>query len=108
MRNDRDQELLNKLSAGFDSLDAQYDDISPPSLPVMQHFLAAEALRLRRQSRKEMLLFWLAALFLLSIILTVLGSAPVVYWILQAVIPLAALGSYVVVRIRLRREDGGQ
>lgn len=105
MRDDRDQELLNKLSAGLERLDAQYDDISPPSLPAMEQFLAAEALRRRRQSRKELLLFWLAALFLLSIILTVLGSAPVVYWILQGAIPLAALGGYTAVRIRLRREE---
>lgn len=108
MRNDLDQELLNKLSAGLEHLDAQYDDISPPSLPAVEQFLAAEALRLRRQSRKELLLFWFVALFLLMIILTVLGNAPVIYWILQAAFPLAALGGYAVTRFRLRREDGEQ
>ncbi|MNW67003.1 hypothetical protein D3C74_455300 [compost metagenome] len=74
----------------------------------MEQFFAAEALRLRRQSRKELLLFWFVALFLLIIILTVLGNAPVIYWILQAAFPLAALGGYTVARIRLRREDGEQ
>jgi 4-amino-4-deoxy-L-arabinose transferase-like glycosyltransferase len=108
MSSDRDQELLNKLSAGLERLDAQYDDISPPSLPAMEQFLVAEALHRRRQNRKELLLFWLAGLFLLSIILAVLSSAPVVYWILQGAIPLAVLGSYAAVQIRLRWEDREQ
>ncbi|MNI94169.1 hypothetical protein D3C73_1522230 [compost metagenome] len=71
----------------------------------MEQFLAAEALRKRRQNRKELLLFLLAALFLLSIVLTLLGSAPVVYWILQAAIPLFALGGLAAARIRLRQEE---
>ncbi|CAM4521117.1 DUF5345 family protein [Paenibacillus typhae] len=109
MNNDTgDKKLLNKLSAELDRLDAQYDDIPAPSLPAMQQFLAAEAIRRRRQSRRELLLFWLAALFLLSIVLAVLGFAPAVYWVLQAVIPLAALGGLAAVRIRRRLEERDQ
>lgn len=102
---EHDEELLRKLTAGLERLDAQLDNISPPSLPEMEHFLAAEAIRRRRQSRKELLLFLLVALFLLSAVLTALGSAPVIYWILQAVFLLAAFGGFMADKIRLRREE---
>ncbi|AIQ49370.1 hypothetical protein R70723_28415 [Paenibacillus sp. FSL R7-0273] len=102
------QKLLTKLSAELERLDAQYDDISAPSLPAVQQFLAAEAVRRRRQSRRELLLFLLAAILLLGIVLAVLGFAPAVYWILQAVIPLAVLGGLTAARIRQRQGDRGQ
>ncbi|WP_042200051.1 DUF5345 family protein [Paenibacillus camerounensis] len=109
MNNDaEDQKLLNKLSAELERLDAQYDDIPAPSLPAMQQFLAAEADRRRSQSRRELLLFLLAAILLLSIVLTVLGFAPAVYWVIQAVIPLAVLGGLAAVKVRQRREERGQ
>ncbi|WP_342437238.1 YxlC family protein [Paenibacillus sp. FSL L8-0436] len=100
-----DDELLVQLNAELNILDAQFDDISPPSLLVMEELIAAETLRRRRKSRNELLLFLCLALIVLSIILTALGSAPVFYWVLQAVFPLAALGSLGVSRVRLQRED---
>jgi 4-amino-4-deoxy-L-arabinose transferase-like glycosyltransferase len=102
------RKLLNKLSAELERLDAQYDDIPAPSLPVMQQFLAAEAIRRRRQGRRELLLFLLAAIFLLSIVLAVFGFAPAVYWVLQAVIPLALLGGLAAAKLRQREEDRRQ
>jgi peptidoglycan/LPS O-acetylase OafA/YrhL len=105
MRFNSDEELLNKLSAELESLDLQYADVAPPSLPELEQLVAAEALRRSKQRRKELLVFCLVALILLSIVLSVLSSAPALYWGLQALIPLAALGCLVVARIRLRREE---
>lgn len=103
---EQDEELLRKLTLDLERLDERLDHIPPPSVPEMEHFLAAEAVRRRRQSRKELLLFLLAAIFLISAVLAALGSAPVIFWILQAVFPLAALGGFMADRTRLRREAG--
>ncbi|UQZ33511.1 hypothetical protein C2I18_08125 [Paenibacillus sp. PK3_47] len=105
MKPDNEEELLRRLNSDLARLDAQIDNISPPSLPEMEHFMAAEAVRRRRQSRMELKLFLLVALFLLGAALTALGSAPVIYWIFQAAFPLAALSGFIANRIRLRRED---
>lgn len=105
MKNDKDEELLRKLSAELGRLDAQYEDIAPPSLQGMEQFIAAEALRRQRKLRKELQMFLLVALFLLGIVLAALGFAPVLYWVLQAAFPIAALGGLAVMRIWRRRED---
>lgn len=105
MKYNSDEELLNKLSAELESLDLQYADISPPSLPELEQLVAAEAARRSRRQRKELLIFCLVALILLSLVLTLLSSAPVLYWGLQALIPLTGLGTLAAARIRLRRGE---
>lgn len=108
MKFNSNEELLNKLSADLENLDLQYDDLTSPSLPELEQFIAAEAIRRARRRRKELLLFCIVALILLSVVLAVLSSSPVLYWGLQAFIPLAALGSIIAARIKLRREDTGE
>ncbi|WP_157771314.1 YxlC family protein [Paenibacillus sonchi] len=105
MNTEKDDELLRMLSGDLERLDAQYDDISPPSLPGLERLIAEEALRRQLQSRRELQRFLLVALFMVSIVMFGLGFAPVTYWILQAAVPIAALGCLAVVRLRLRRED---
>ncbi|AIQ60943.1 YxlC family protein [Paenibacillus borealis] len=105
MRFNSDEELLNKLSAELESLDLQYADVTSPSLPELEQLIAAEAIRRMKRQRKELLIFCLVALVLLSIVLSILSSAPALYWGLQALIPLAALVSMGAARIRLRREE---
>ncbi|MGN7765113.1 YxlC family protein [Paenibacillus sp. 22594] len=105
MKKEKDEELLRMLSSDLARLDAQYDDISPPSLPGLEQLIADEALRRQRQSRREFQRFLLVGLFLVSVVLFSLGFAPVTYWILQAAFPVAALGCLAVMRLRLRRED---
>ncbi|MNH94051.1 hypothetical protein D3C73_466630 [compost metagenome] len=105
MNTKKDEELLQMLSADLERLDAQYDDISPPALPGLERLIAEEAHRRQLQSRRELQRFLLVALFMVSIVLFGLGFAPVTYWILQAAVPIAALGCLAVIRLRLRRED---
>ncbi|MNC26091.1 hypothetical protein D3C75_742090 [compost metagenome] len=97
--------MLRMLSADLERLDAQYDDISPPSLPGLERLIAEKALHRQVQSRRELQWFLLVALFMVSIVLFGLGFAPMAYWILQATVPIAALGCLAVIRLRLRRED---
>ncbi|CQR58252.1 putative membrane protein [Paenibacillus riograndensis SBR5] len=105
MNTEKDDELLQMLSGDLERLDAQYDDISPPSLPGLKRLIAEEALRRQHQRRRELQMFLLVALFMVSIVMVSLGLAPVIYWILQAAVPIAGLGCLAVVRLRLRRED---
>lgn len=105
MKSDNEEELLGQLTAELDILDSQYDDFAVPSLPELEQLIASEARRRRQQNRKELLVFLLVALILLSIFLTAMGVVPALYWALQAVFPLAALGILAAVRIRPGRED---
>jgi hypothetical protein len=107
MKNDQDQDqelLLQKLTAELDRLDAQYDDISPPSLPKLEALIVAEEDRRQKKACKELLLFWGVSLLLLALTLAVLGYAPAVYLVLQAVIPFAALAGLAASYFRRRRE----
>ncbi|QUL54220.1 DUF5345 family protein [Paenibacillus tritici] len=104
MRFNSDEELLNKLSAELENLDMQYADVSIPSLPELEQLIAAEAVERRRRRRKELLLFLLLALVLLGIVIATLSSAPVLYWSLQALFLLTALGS-LGARRRRRKES---
>ncbi|MBW4083781.1 YxlC family protein [Paenibacillus sp. S150] len=105
MKKEKDEELLRMLSADLERLDAQYGDVTPPSLPQLERLIAGEAIRRQHQRRREFLWFLLVALFMVSVVLLGLGFAPVTYWILQAAFPIAALGCLAVMRLRLRRED---
>ncbi|ETT72113.1 hypothetical protein C173_15389 [Paenibacillus sp. FSL R7-277] len=105
MRFKSDEELLGKLSAELDHLDMLYADVTPPSLPELEHLIAGEAVRRRKRRRKELLLFILVALVLVTIVISILSTAPVLYWSLQAVFILSALGSLGAVRIRHGREE---
>ncbi|WP_379162980.1 DUF5345 family protein [Paenibacillus sp. sgz5001063] len=105
MKMEKNEELLRILSSDLALLDAQYDDISPPSLPGLEQLIVNEALRRQHQSRREFQRFLLVGLLLVSVVLFGLGFAPVTYWILQAAFPVAALCTFAVMRLRLRRED---
>ncbi len=105
VRFNSDEELLNKLSAELENLDRQYDDVTPPSLPELEQLIASEALRRSRQRRKELLLFILLALVLITAVISILSSAPVLYLSLQAIFLLAALGIPGAAWIRRRREE---
>ncbi|MRN56955.1 YxlC family protein [Paenibacillus monticola] len=105
MENEQDQELfLQKLTGELHRLDAQYDDLNPPSIQELERLIASEAVRRNRQARKELLLFWLISLILLSSCLAVLSSAPAIYWVVQALIPVVGLSGLAVAHIRRRRE----
>ncbi|ULO08283.1 YxlC family protein [Paenibacillus sp. 19GGS1-52] len=105
MENEQDQELfLQKLTGELHRLDAQFDDINAPSLQELERFLVAETVRSNRQARKELLLFWLISLILLSSCLAVLSSAPAIYWVVQALIPVVGLSGLAGAYIRRRRE----
>lgn len=105
MKNDTDRELLHKLSAELERLDRQYDDISPPSLLELEQFIAEESLRRRHRERKELLLFCIVSLVLISVFLAVLGIAPIAFIALQVVFPIMAFVVLAARRIRLQRED---
>lgn len=105
MRVNSEEELLKKLSAELESLDSQYADVAAPSLPELTQLVAAEAVRRRRRRRKELLLFIMFALVLLSLVMSIISSAPALYWGLQALFPLAALIGLGAARIRQRREE---
>lgn len=105
MKADKEEELLSQLTAKLDILDAQFDDHGLPSLPELEQLIASEATRRHRQNRKELLVFVLIALILLSIFLTAMGTVPVLYWVLQAAFPLAALGILAILRVMPGRED---
>lgn len=42
MRFKSDEELLGKLSAELDHLDMLYADVTPPSLPELEHLIAGK------------------------------------------------------------------
>lgn len=107
MEKEKDKEhdvCLHKLTEELNRLDAQYDDITPPSLQELEWLMADGVAWSQRKARKELMLFWLVSLFLLSLCLTVLSSAPIVYLIAQSIIPIAGLCGLVISRIRRRRE----
>lgn len=105
MEKDKEQELyLHKLTEELNRLDAQYDDITPPSVQELEWLMAESAVQRKSRERKELLLFWAVSLIMVSAFLSILGSAPMIYWIIQAVIPVAGLTGLVIARIRRYRE----
>lgn len=59
MEKDKEPELyLHKLTEELERLDAQYDDITPPSLQELEWLMADAAVHRKRRERKELLLFW--------------------------------------------------
>ncbi|GGG11477.1 hypothetical protein GCM10010912_64830 [Paenibacillus albidus] len=108
MENETEQEMyLLRLKGELERLDEHYDDIAVPSLSEFEQMIAVESERRRRQYRKELLLFWLVSLVLLSICLAVLGSAPAVYWALQAIIPAVGLAGLAASHFKRRRAGAG-
>ncbi|WNS43003.1 YxlC family protein [Paenibacillus sp. MMS20-IR301] len=105
MKFNSEEELLGRLSAELENLDKQYADAAPPSLPELEQLIAAETARRSSRQRKDLLIFCIVALIVLSIVLAILSSAPVLYLGLQVLIPLAAVCSLWIARIRLRREE---
>lgn len=105
MEKNKETELfLHKITSEFNRLDAQYDDVTPPSLQELEWLIADGVARRQQKTRKELMLFWIISLILLSSCLAILSSAPVVYLILQGIIPIAGLSGLAVSRIRRRRE----
>lgn len=105
MDKDKNSEVyLYKLTKELNRLDAQYDDITPPSLQELEWLMANGAAHSKQKARKELMLFWFVSLILLSIFLTILSSAPIVYLITQGIISIAGLCGLLVSRIRRRRE----
>jgi len=83
--------LLKKLDLELERLDSVYDDITPPSISSLTLQIKAEAARRRSRERKELLLFWMCSLGLVSIVLALLTASPMVYLIIQMAVPAAAL-----------------
>jgi len=83
--------LLEKLDLELNRLDSVYDDITPPSLSALTLQIKAEAVRRRSRERKELLLFWMCSVGLVSIVLSLLTASPLVYLVIQMAIPAAAL-----------------
>ncbi|AWV35802.1 YxlC family protein [Paenibacillus sp. FSL H7-0716] len=105
MEKDKEPELyLHKLTEELERLDAQYDDITPPSLQELEWLMADAAVQRKRRERKELLLFWGVSLILICAFLSILTSAPMIYWIIQAIIPIVGLGGLGIARIRRNRE----
>ncbi|WP_339318860.1 YxlC family protein [Paenibacillus sp. FSL R10-2734] len=107
MEKDKDKEpelYLQKLSDELNRLDAHYDDITPPSLQELERLMADAAVHRKSRERKELLVFWGISLILICAFLSILGSAPMIYWIIQAIIPIAGLGGLGIARIRRNRE----
>ncbi|WP_313641296.1 YxlC family protein [Paenibacillus sp.] len=107
MERDKDKEsvlYLHKLSDELDRLDAQYNDITPPSLQELERLMADASVHRKSTERKELLLFWGISLILICAFLSILGSAPMIYWIIQAIIPIAGLSALGIARIRRNRE----
>lgn len=105
MEKDKEQELyLRKLTEELNRLDAQYDDITPPSVQELEWLMAESAMQRKSRERKELLLFWVVSLVMVSAFLSILGSAPMIYWIIQAVIPVVGLTGLAIARIRRDRE----
>lgn len=106
MEKDKDKEpelYLHKLSDELDRLDAQYNDITP-SLQELERLMVDASVHRKSMERKELLLFWGISLILISVFLSILGSAPMIYWIIQAIIPIAGLSALGIARIRRNRE----
>lgn len=105
MEKDKEQELyLRKLTEELNRLDAQYDDITPPSVQELEWLMTESVVQRKSRERKELLLFWVVSLVMVSTFLSILGSAPMIYWIIQAVIPVAGLTGLAIARIRRYRE----
>lgn len=105
MEKDKEPEMyLHKLTEELNRLDAQYDDITPPSLQELEWLMADAAVHRKKRERKELLLFWGVSLILISTFLSILGSAPVIYWIIQGIIPIAGVTGLAIARFRRNRE----
>ena len=105
MRFKSDEELLGKLSAELGSPGYALCRCYSALLPELEQLIAGEAVHRRKRRRKELLLFLLVALVLVTIVISILSTAPVLYWSLQAVFILSALGSLGAARIRHGREE---
>lgn len=102
---DKDPELyLHKLSDELNRLDAQYDDITPPSLQELERLMVDASVHRKSMERRELLLFWGISLILISVFLSILGSAPMIYWIIQAIIPIAGISGLGIARLKRNRE----
>lgn len=106
--NKEPEQYLRKLSDELNRLDAQYDDIMPPSLQEFEWLMADAALSRKRRERKELLLFWGVSLILISAILSILGSAPMIYWIIQGLIPIVGVSVLLLTKIRRSREGAAE
>jgi hypothetical protein len=105
MEKDKESELLfHKITGELNRLDEQYDDITPPSLQELEWLIADGDLRRKSRARKELVLFWMVSLILVSTCLSILGSAPTIYWIIQGIIPIAGVSVLAVAKIRRNRE----
>ena len=96
--------LLEKLVLELNRLDNVYPDRNPPSLSALTLQIQAEALNRRNRERREMLLFWLLSLCLMSSFLILLTKAPVYYLLIQGAIPATALIIAAVFRLTRKRQ----
>ncbi|WP_036721661.1 YxlC family protein, partial [Paenibacillus forsythiae] len=81
---------LPELIEGLERLDRAYaEDAAPPSLGELQARMIAVSEGQRRRMLREWLLFWLVSLCLLGFSLLAMTSAPLLYWMIQGLVPVA-------------------
>jgi hypothetical protein len=91
---DGDSELsstVEELQQGLEQLE-QLVPVFTPNLQWFESHVAEEKQRLRKQLLRELALFWLIALLLISLCYMLFTNAPTLYVVLQGLIFIIPLG----------------
>ncbi|MFC4322106.1 YxlC family protein [Litchfieldia salsa] len=95
-----DEELLTQINTNLNKVNQVYP-IFTPELEWFQQMAESQQLALRKKLKKDLLIFSLCALFILSGVFISLIQAPKVFFIIQGLVSLSAP---VIVYLQYRKE----
>lgn len=89
-----DHKTMKQITEGLDSLDGML--IETPSQKWFEHFVLEQKRKAKEKWRKELFLYSIVAIFILSVIVVTLYRTPIIFIILQGIgISLAVIYSMI-------------
>lgn len=103
MKDNLDEKLKEELIQGLDALERGVD-LEAPSIQWFDNFIVEQKQELQRKRRKELILFILVALIIVSVVLYTLYQNTIVFFAIQAAVSLFIIiyGSVKVWQVRWR------
>ncbi|QOR67358.1 YxlC family protein [Cytobacillus suaedae] len=92
---DVDSDLIDKLNKGFNQLDNAYQTYTP-NVQWFEQMVIKEKEAARRRLVKELIIFFISAITILSVLVLTIFKAPVIFLVLQVLVTIALpLGIYI-------------
>ncbi len=92
---DLDSDLIDKINIGLNQMDNAYQTYTP-NVQWLEQMVIKEKEAARRRLVKELILFFISAITILSLLVLTIFKAPVIFIVLQVIVTIALpLGVYI-------------